>query len=227
MLWELYEPETVALFKKIIKPDMTVVDVGAHIGYFTRIFSRLAGKNGIVYAFEADPENFSLLQKNTAHLKNVRIFKTAVTDKKGEISFYRSEKTGCHSAIPHPEQQKEIIIVPSSDLDNLLLNQGETQKIDLIKVDIEGGEMAALVGMLEILNTNQNIALIIEFNPGCLKMTNTTPADFIKTLSNLKFKIFAVQANGLVEVSPQEKSPEKYLLPGATFVNLYCSRNPI
>lgn len=224
MLWKLYEQETVALFKKIIKPGMTIVDVGAHIGYFTRIFSRLADKNGIVYALEADPENFRLLKKNTARFKNVRLFQLAVSDRAGETNFYRSEKSGCHSIINLP-QNKEIIMVPTANLDNLLMDTKNAQKIDLIKMDIEGGEMTALKGMVKILNSNPNIALVIEFNPECLKMANITPTDFIKTLSNFKFKIFSVQPNGLNAINPQETAPEKYLSTGAAFVNLFCIRN--
>lgn len=222
MLFGKYEPETFRLFQKIVKPGMVVVDIGAHIGYFTRLFAKLTGTDGVIYALEADPENFSLLQKNTAHLKNVRALKIAAIDKKGEISFYRSEKTGCHSTIPNAEQQKEVITVTATDLDSLLLTEIGASKIDLIKMDIEGGEMAALRGMTKIITLNPKIALVIEFNPGCLKMAKIIPTDFIQTLRDFGFQIFSIQTKNLIEIEPQENSPEKYLLPGATFVNLYC-----
>ncbi len=60
MLFNLYEKETATIFKKIVKSGMTVVDAGAHIGYYTRLFSKLVGPTGKVYAFEADPENYQL-----------------------------------------------------------------------------------------------------------------------------------------------------------------------
>ena len=59
--WEKYETE---LFKKVVKEGMTVVDIGAHIGYYTLIAANLAGKKGKVYAFEPEAENYSLLVKN-------------------------------------------------------------------------------------------------------------------------------------------------------------------
>lgn len=227
MLWGKYEPETYKLFKHIVKSGMVVIDIGTHIGYFTRLFSKLTKQGGLVYALEADPENFSLLQKNTAHLKNVCAIKIAVTDKKGEINFYRSEKTGCHSTIPNTEQQKEVITVLATDLDSLLLDTEQISKIDLIKMDIEGGEMAALRGMKKIIGANPEIALVVEFNPGCLKMAKVIPTDFIKTLRDLGFKIFSIQSKDLIEIGPQENFPEKYLLPGATFVNLYCVKGSV
>ena len=70
MLFHNYEKETTELFKKIIKPGMTVIDIGAHIGYFTRLFSKLVGEKGKVFAFEADPINFSFLKRNTFHLND-------------------------------------------------------------------------------------------------------------------------------------------------------------
>lgn len=224
MLWGIYEPETYLFFKKIIKPGMTVVDIGAHIGYFTRLFSRLAGRSGFVYALEADPENFSLLKKNTKHIKNVALFPVAVSNKTGSINFYRSEKTGCHSTIQDTAQHKETITVPSSDMDSLL-DKRQIQKVDVIKMDIEGGELNALKGMQKILNSNQSLSLVIEFNPGCLKQAGTSTREFIAYLSDLGFYIYAIHQAALIPITASEPNPEKYLLTDATFVNLYCSKN--
>lgn len=224
MLWGKYEPETYSFFEKLIKPNMIIVDIGAHIGYFTRLFSRLTGRKGFVYALEADPENFSLLKKNTKHLKNVALLPIAVSNKTASINFYRSEKTGCHSTIQDLSQHKETITVPSSDLDSLLLNKDRTQKVDIIKMDIEGGELNALKGMQKILRANPNISLVIEFNPGCLKQAAVAPREFITYLSSLGFYTYAIHQNALIPITTREPEPEKYLLSGATFVNLYCSK---
>ena len=67
---------------------MIVVDVGAHIGYFTRIFSNLSGPSGTILAFEADPENFTLLKQNTSHYSNVRAYEEALSAQEGFIHFY-------------------------------------------------------------------------------------------------------------------------------------------
>lgn len=224
MLFGKYEPETYSFFKRLIKPGMIVVDIGAHIGYFTRLFSRLAERNGFVYALEADPENFSLLKKNTGHLKNVTLLQLAVSDKTGSINFYRSEKTGCHSTIKDTAQHKETITVASSDLDRIL-DERQVQKVDVIKMDIEGGELNALKGMQKTLSANRNLSLIIEFNPRCLKQTAITPRAFIIYLSDLGFYIYAIHQDALIHITATEPEPEKYLLPGATFVNLYCKKN--
>ncbi len=78
--WEDYETE---LFKKNIKPGVTVVDIGAHIGYYTVIAAQLVGDKGKVYAFEPDPRNFKLLQRNVEAngYSNVVLVNKAVSDK--------------------------------------------------------------------------------------------------------------------------------------------------
>jgi FkbM family methyltransferase len=225
MLWGKYEPETYSFFKKIIKPGMIIVDIGAHIGYFTRLFSRLAGRDGFVYALEADPENFSLLKKNTLHLKNAMLLPLAVSNQTGSINFYRSEKTGCHSTIEDRAQHKETITVASSDLDSILSNR-QTEKVDVIKIDIEGGELNALKGMQKTLSTNRGLSLVIEFNPGCLKQAAVAPREFIRYISGLGFYIYAIHQDALILITAAEMEPEKYLLRGATFVNLYCTKTP-
>jgi len=234
MLWELYEKETCLLFKKIIKPDMVIVDLGAHIGYFTKLFSKLVGKNGVVYAFEADPENFQILQRNVKNLRNVRIYQMAITDHAGMIDFYHcEEKAGCHSILPNVPLNFKMrkITVPASDLETILLKEGVT-KFDMIKMDIEGGESAAINGMENILKQNHDMSIVVEFAPDWITTAGNNPLNFLKKLASFGFTIFAIRTNQLVKLNPNDpKSYEKFLVkePNATdsynnFINLYCTK---
>lgn len=232
MLWELYEPETAALFKKIIKPGMVIVDIGAHVGYFTRIFSRLAGKNGVVYAFEADPENFELLQKNTKHLKNIKICRLAISDHAGEIDFYHcEEKAGCHSTLPDQPLNFKMrkISVPADTLDNIIARE-KINRINIIKMDIEGGEPKAIAGMQNLLNKNQNIKMVLEFAPAWIKKT-LNPLDFLKKISAYGFEIFAVLPDAMEKIKSDNDSDYEKFIPESRdgtaynqFVNLYCEK---
>lgn len=232
MLFGFYEPETIALFKKIVKPGMTVMDIGAHIGYYARTASNLAGTSGAVYAFEADPENFALLQKNTGRLKNVKIWQLAITDKTGAIDFYHyDEKSGIGSLLPNVplDFKKTKISVEASDLDSFFEKLG-VAKIDLIKMDIEGGEYAALGGMKKILSANQDLALIIEFAPAWVTAAGVTPLNFLNFIESFGFRIFVISKNGLSKLSPatNEESYKKFIPKSSDgtnfgeFVNLYC-----
>ena len=73
-----HERASRALFAEIVTPGMTVVDVGAHIGYYTTQFARLVGPEGRVIAFEPHPGNFELLAHNLARCRNVTLLNQAV-----------------------------------------------------------------------------------------------------------------------------------------------------
>ena len=75
-IFRSYEPFETSLLSAEVRPGMTIVDVGANIGYYTLLFSKLTGESGHVYAFEPEPENFALLQQNLArnNRTNVKVF---------------------------------------------------------------------------------------------------------------------------------------------------------
>lgn len=234
MLWELYEPETVSLAKKIIKPGMVVVDIGAHIGYFTRIFSNLSGSNGTVLAFEADPENFALLKQNTSWYANVKTYEEALSEQEGFIDFYHCEdKAGCHSIlsnIPINLRMRKIV-TKSNTLDNFL-KQNNISRVDVIKMDIEGGEYKAIQGMKKTLKISKSLALIVEFAPAWVRAGGVEPLQFLKELNGLGFELYAITLKGLVHFVPSsEESYAPFIPPphidGSAynqFVNIYCAK---
>jgi len=194
MLSGQYEPETTILFKKIIKPNMTVIDIGAHIGYYTRLFSRLVGEKGQILSFEPDPDNFRLLQKNTSSLKNVKLFNLAVSDQTDEINFYKvKNSTGCHSIIETDNAEK--ITVSATTIDNFI-SQHPGIKVDAVKIDIEGGETKALLGMENLLRTAPRLKLVSELSSDALKSANISPTAFLNQLRSYGLNLFEILDNG-------------------------------
>lgn len=90
MLIGTYEKETVRLIKKMVRPGMTVIDGGAHAGYFTRLLSNLVGPLGRVLAFEIHPDTLKLLRHNTRSLANVEIISAALGPSDGIATLYES-----------------------------------------------------------------------------------------------------------------------------------------
>lgn len=219
-----YEKSTRDLFYKIIKPGMVVIDVGAHIGYYTRIFAKLVGASGAVYAFEPDDLNNSLLLKNTAPYPAVKVFKVAVSDHNGQVNFFVSDlKTGCHSTVASPLRPFKSTI-EAITLDDFV-NDKKIAEVDILKMDIEGGEVAALKGMENLLKNNPNIKIVTEFNPDCFKDANINPLSFIQQILNLGFKIFAIRDNGELDPVTAHSTAEQ-ITNNRSFVNIYCLRNP-
>lgn len=134
-----------------LKPSDIVVDAGAAIGEFTVKASIQAG---FVYAFEPEPENFSMLQKNTEKLHNVKIFNKALSSSSGRKPLYLSKNWGGHSLIP--KQDNRTVEVDTVRLDDVV------DRADFLKVDVEASELDVFKGATKLLqNCHPFIAIEI------------------------------------------------------------------
>ena len=162
-----YEPEETQFFIDNLKEGMRVVDVGANIGYYTTLFSRLVGATGSVIAFEPDPTNFGLLKKNcnANGCQNVKLENLALSDQDGTAKLHLSEVNRGDHRMSSSDDGLETIEIKTVRLDDFL--QGR-EGFDLLKMDIQGHEFHALMGMEGLLN-RQNITIVMEFMPEALK----------------------------------------------------------
>jgi len=160
-----YESELQRCITDYVKPGWTIYDVGANIGYISLIFANIVGERGKVFAFEALPENIKRLKKNIA-LNNqedvVTLIDNAVIDRGRSVKFF----IGPSSAMGKVEGSagKKIfpggqILVKGISLDEFL-RDNEEHPPNLIKIDIEGGEVLALKGMRSILRSVRPIVFI-------------------------------------------------------------------
>jgi FkbM family methyltransferase len=172
-----YEIALTKYFLKNIKPGDTVIDVGANLGYFTVLAGYLVGSNGKVVAYEAVKENCDLIQENISlnYINDrVEIRNKAVYSQNKTISFFETEMFKGNSSIKkhgknyfdffgneHIRENK----VPAERLDNYV---DELPFIKIIKIDIEGGEYHALLGMQKLIENNKVDTIIFEFNQNML-----------------------------------------------------------
>jgi FkbM family methyltransferase len=202
----IFEQEETELFRKIVKEGDVVVDVGANIGYYTLLASKLVGKEGRVYAFEPEPENYSFLLKNLKinNVSNVIALQKAVSNKGGTVKLYLCEHNpGGHSIV---FARKRFIQVESLTLDEFFK---ENPKVDVVKLDIEGGEMLALLGMKSIINRNASIKIFMEFWPRAFKMSGYSPEDLINYLLACRLKIVDLRDKKAVHSYKDLKSVKK------------------
>lgn len=183
-----YDPVETELVKKEIKEGSAVIDIGANMGYYTLLFAKLVGKKGKVYSFEPEPNNFALLKKNISinNYHNVNIQQKAVSNTNKKINLYLSKKsTGQHTIAPSRFCDKKI------QVKSIRLDDDINEKIDFVKIDVEGAEYHVLSGMKNILK-NQKIKLLLEFQTKNLQEHSTAPDDFFNFLEAEKFKIFYI-----------------------------------
>lgn len=177
-----HELLTTEIFKKEVKQGDIVLDLGANIGYYSLLASRLVGKGGRVYAFEPDPTNFRLLLKNIELNKHTNIVPTqkAVSNRAGKIKLFLDEKdTGAHT-IFQPNENSKYIEIESVTLDDFF--QDKRHPINIIKMDIEGAEMAALSGMRRLIEENRDLKMFVEFYLPGIDRTDENPEDLIRGL---------------------------------------------
>ncbi|EPZ39931.1 cobalt-precorrin-6Y C(15)-methyltransferase [Anoxybacillus ayderensis] len=172
-----YEIALTKYFLKNIKPGDTVIDVGANLGYFTVLAGYLVGSNGKVIAYEAANENCDLIQENISlnYINDrVEIRNRAVYSQNKTISFFETETfKGNGSIKKHDKNYFDFFgsehikenMVPAECLDNYV---EELPFIKIIKIDIEGGEYHALLGMQKLIENNKVDTIIFEFNQNML-----------------------------------------------------------
>jgi FkbM family methyltransferase len=213
------EPEVTHLIYEVLRPGMTTVDVGAHLGYYTLLFKIKVRESGKVFAFEPDPYYFGLLKR--ALLANgmdagIFIYQMAVWDKNGTATFFLDQYGGT-SNLFKPTIYGGSITVETITLDTFFEKLG-WPNVDLIKIDVEGAELAVLSGMEELNRRNKSLRLIVEFV--AKRPSGVQPEEFFNTLQRFGFtKIFAIE-------KPSLRKPEEILQEAerVRYLNLFCEK---
>lgn len=157
-----YEPSIEKAMVTGLAPGSVFYDVGAHIGIFSLLAARIVGESGAVFAFEADPENAERIKEHARRngLDQIHDVPCAVWSSSGKLKFQRSSLNSSRNqgAVAHdPDLQSETIIeVEATTLDCF---SQEHPGPTLIKIDIEGGEVAALQGSERIFESHKPILI--------------------------------------------------------------------
>jgi FkbM family methyltransferase len=189
----VYEPLETEIVKQEIKKGDVVLDLGANIGYYTLIFAQLVGEEGRVFAFEPDDTNFNLLKRNVEinGYKNVTLVQKAVSHQTERVKLYlHEENKGMHNIYEPDSPDSPAIEIETVSLDDFL--ESYTEKIDFIKMDIEGSELDAIEGMSSILQKSKNVKLMVEFFPLGIKRLGLSPEQLLDRLVEHRFKLYHI-----------------------------------
>jgi len=228
MAADRYEPATTQLFKSLLREGMTVIDVGAHVGYFALLSARLVGPRGRVYAFEAEPSTYKVLVENVElnRYENVVPLDHAVSGRPGLADLFLGRATGEGISLLNRLYSggagEARVAVAATTLDDFLASQGEPH-IDLLKMDIEGWEVRALEGMGRLLQRPSPPKLIIEFYPDGLQSSGAEPCDLLRKLTGLGFHGSIIGERGLEPAGTPERVLE--LTPPHDCLNLFWEKN--
>jgi FkbM family methyltransferase len=145
-----HEPILTNLLERLIRKGATVVDVGANLGYFALVAARATGESGKVIALEPSPVSYRLLLENVQLNKATNVYTRieAAGDRPGEAALYLFREANWNSLLDLDEGALGSVIVPVLALDDLLAQE---QRVDLVRMDVEGYEGRVLGGMRRVL----------------------------------------------------------------------------
>ncbi len=206
------------LLQKILFAGAVVVDAGANVGIYSEFLSRCVGPNGVVHAFEPCPDNFMRLRRATRKLPNVHLCPAAVGQNSGETMLYVSDKLNVdHRVYVSEGDTRRALQVGMVALDDYF-KPGE--RVDLLKLDIQGYELHALQGARRIVNENREIKLLLEFWPYGLKQAGANWGELIEMLEGFAMNVMFVRADSLVPFEPRKVRTDVNW-----YVNLFASRS--
>lgn len=205
------------LLKRTLSAGDVVVDAGANIGIYSQFLSHRVGRTGVVHSFEPSPENFRRLQSATRKLANVRLSQAAVGERSGQSKLYLSAKLNVdHRTYTTAGDLRHAIPIEMVALDDYFK---PGQRVDLIKLDIQGYELNALRGANRVLQENPDIQLLFEFWPYGLKQAGATWVELIDALRAENMAVFRVTKHRLVPFRSES------VREGANwYVNLFASQ---
>jgi FkbM family methyltransferase len=206
-----YEPNEFALLAEVLTPGMTFLDAGANEGLYTLFAARCVGGAGAVWAFEPSSREFTRLRHNVQmnRLGNVRLFPLALGKEnvKFALQVAEDEHSGQSTlgAFAWDTERAGVEQVPVRRLDDLARAE-RLRRVDVIKMDVEGAELAALEGAEGVLTKHRPV-LLLEVNEQALRHQGASGAALAQFLRGHDYALFAFdQASG----RPVPSGPDQF-----------------
>ncbi len=202
-----YDIPTVRVIQELLKAGMTFVDVGAHVGQYSLLASGLVGKEGAVHSFEPEPEVFNLLRHNILinGLHNVHLIGCALGASPKDVELYvaRPDNIG-QTSLRQPTNFSGVQVkVQCRTLDDYAEEHG-MNRINLIKIDVEGAELDVLLGARGVLSRNPKPHIIIEFWEEFLQAYGSSCARVAEFLRGNGYSLFWIGETGLIPYIPRK-----------------------
>ncbi|HTU71852.1 MAG TPA: FkbM family methyltransferase [Candidatus Baltobacteraceae bacterium] len=188
----VYEEHTDAVLRKLVRPGMNVVEIGANVGLFTLLMCHRAGRDGSVYAFECDPTLAQIARDNlelNGFSRTGTIDERAVSDATGTHEFRATSRhrgggtlvAGLQQIPELRESERETIVVQTVRFDEFLVQYD--RKIDFVKIDAEGAESAIIAGGGRLFgDRGYTVTVMLEFAPRFMRESGMDPAAQLERL---------------------------------------------
>ncbi|GAB4175234.1 MAG: hypothetical protein Fur0032_15030 [Terrimicrobiaceae bacterium] len=198
----VYEVHEIQFFRRYFRAGMTFVDVGANLGLYTALVIRQQAAH--ILCVEPHPEAYDYLlatiRLNSGH-STVVTRQVAASSVAGEVELFSNpDNKGDNRIYPDPLLRSRVK-VPTARLDELCLS-AHIDRIDFLKVDVQGTEGKVLEGAGEILKKSPNCIMMLEFWPQGLRACESEPSAFLDSLATPGRRLFEMVGNRLIPAEP-------------------------
>jgi FkbM family methyltransferase len=197
-LFDVWEPDLTDIVRRRLGSGDGFIDVGANIGYFSCLASRIVGDHGCVIAVEASPPIFSQLEETVRlnECRGIRLLNKAASDAHGaqEVFAGPAHNIGLTTTIKSRGFRKQAT-VEAMPLDAMVTSD-ELSTIALVKIDVEGGEVSVLAGMDHIVRHGPDrLEILVELSPLWWNRTSMTPREVLQPLIAAGFNVYLIENN--------------------------------
>ncbi len=203
------------LLSSAFSPGGTFLDVGANWGFYALLAAKRLGREGRSIAFEPDPGNIETIRKNLSLNPGIEIAieAVAVSDGKGEATFHVGDNDAQGSILEGPYcSGNETLTVPTISLDEYIDEKG-IDRVDVMKMDIEGGEVLALEGMAKGLRAGRYGLIVLEWHGPFITDMGERPHRAIELLTSAGYSMQSIPRhrsdNRLTPITPEEIGDER------------------
>ena len=206
----VWEPNLTSFLATRLHEGDVFVDVGANIGYFTLLASRLVGRTGEVRAIEASPMTYARLVDHIArnHATNIEAVNAAVSDRPGTARIFRGSESniGATGIVPKSGRRYECEV--AADRLDSLLPPASLHRVRFVKIDVEGAEWLVIDGMRDLLKHGQeSLEILVELQPKSLKEHGKCVEDVVRLFAEFGFWPYRIE---------NDYSVVSYMSPHAT-----------
>ncbi|WP_367124755.1 FkbM family methyltransferase [Streptomyces phytohabitans] len=204
-LFGVWEPHMTRWLQGCLRPGDVFLDIGANVGYFTVLGSRLVGESGRVAAVEASPAMHAQLLRHVAlnGCDNVRAISAAVSDERKSLRFTlaSSHNMGANSIVPYDGPAESSFETEAQPLP-ALLEHGELTGARVIKIDVEGAEGSVIRGLAPVLDQlRPDVEIAVEVTPERMARVGDSADELLETMRAHGFRMYRL---------PSDYRPESY-----------------
>jgi FkbM family methyltransferase len=217
LMYNGFEDAEIGFVKRLLRPGMIALDIGAHHGLYTLLAAKCVGRKGRVIAFEPSPRECRRLERHIRvnRLKNVRLEACAAADRSDKADLYQVDGFrdwgNCLRPPDVPEPTRKLR-VPVCRLDDLLAKHG-ILNADFIKLDVEGAELAVLEGAKKLLHTEPRPAILAEVQDVRTRPWGYRAGEIVQLLAQWNYRWFALtESSGLQPASLDEETYDANLV---------------